>query len=358
MFPRNIFIKIICNIFIVYLMKAAANPFSFTVAGEDPLQVLTSTAPVAAGAAAVSIDPDAVRRLAPTLAGAGVPSHREDELHCTFLPSRRFLNYLLALEALNFSFWDEEPRWRVVYQGVSHDGYWALAAAFRRAIEEEGLPLWDARFLAGLEEDALRGILRGEGRPPPLLESRTAHLREAGRVLLERWGGEFAELAASCGGDAVELVRRIVVEFPSFRDEASWRGRSVRFYKRAQICVADLARLLPDNPPARLTGLEKLTAFADYKVPQVLRKEGILVFAPELARRVDRLELLPEGGEEEVEIRAATVWACEWIARALLLEGVAPESAPRAAEVDYLLWSAGQEKAGLPPYHRTRTIYY
>ena len=132
----------------------------------------------------------------------------------------------------------------------------------------------------------------------------------------------------------------------------------MRFYKRAQICVADLARLLPDHRLGRVAGLENLTAFADYKVPQVLRAEGILRLAPELAARVDRGELLPAGEEEEVEIRAATIWACEWIVRALRRLAPKGSPAPTAAEVDYLLWSAGQGKPGLPTYHRTRTIFY
>ena len=46
------------------------------------------------------------------------------------------------------------------------------------------------------------------------------------------------------------------------------------------------------------------------------------------------------------------------IVRALRILGPKGSPAPTAAEVDYLLWSAGQGKPGLPPYHRTRTIYY
>jgi Queuosine salvage protein len=338
------------------------DPFRFDPPADDPLGVLTSTAPVAAGATHVRIDAEAALRFALARGGRGggrtETAPPEDALHCRFLPPRRRLNYLLVLEALNFSFWDDEPRWRVRWAGGLHDGYWALAAALQRAVVEDAAPVWDAHWLAHLQAPALAHLLRGEGRPPPLLEARLAHLREAGTVLLERWGGSFAALVASAGGDAPALVRAIVAELPSFRDEASWQGRPVRFYKRAQICAADLARLLPDDPLGRLAGLERLTAFADYKVPQVLRKEGVLVPAPALAERLERGEELPAGCAEEVELRAATVWAVEWIARALnrqLAAGLPPAT---AAEVDYLLWTAGQDKTGLLPYHRTRTVYY
>ncbi len=367
-----------------------SDPFTFDPPPDDPLGVLTSTAPVAAQARHVRIVPEAVERFAraytqkqaPAQAGGGAaraaqggdsPSPGpEQDLHCTFLPPRQFCNYLLVLEALNFCFWDSEPRWRVTYRGHTYDGYWALAAALRRAIREDGAPVCDPYWLGRIELFQLRQLLRGEGRcrPPPLLEARQIHLREVGRVLAARWEGEFANLVASCGGDAATLAAKIVREFSSFDDVARWRGRPVLLHKRAQICAADLARLMPEGGPQKPAGLERLTAFADYKVPQVLRKEGVLLPAPALAQKIDRGEPLAAGSEEEVEIRAATVWACEWIARALRRaappqeaaaagrQGVAAGGPRTAVEVDQLLWNAGQHKAGLPPYHRTRTVYY
>ncbi|HKI99266.1 MAG TPA: queuosine salvage family protein [bacterium] len=338
------------------------DPYRFDPPAHDPLGVLTSTASVARDAAHVRLDAAAAERFAVARGGRGggraETSPPEDALHCRFLPVRRRLNYLLVLEALNFSFWEDEPRWRVPYRGQRLDGYWALAAALHRAIVEDATPLWDAHWLANLRPDALAHLLRGEGRAPPLMEARLAHLREAGRVLLERWGGQFANLVAAAGGDAVALVHRIVAELPSFRDEATWQGAPVRFYKRAQICVADLARLVPDDPLGRLQGLEQLTAFADYKVPQVLRAQGVLVPGAALAERMERGELLPPGSAEEVELRAATIWGVEWIARALNRQLAAGQPAVTASEVDYLLWTAGQDKTGLQPYHRTRTVYY
>ncbi len=339
---------------------------SFDLRSPDTLGVLESTRAVAQAAAHVKLHAEAVRRFARAQAHLPPPAPPQEALHCTWLPPRRRLNYLLALDALNFCFWDVEPRWRVPYREGRYDGYWALAAALHRAIREDALPLWDAHFLAELEPATLAHLLRGEGRPVPLLAERLSNLREAGRVLVERWQGQFAALIATAGGDTVALVRLIVAELPSFRDEASWQGRPVRFYKRAQICVADLARWLADEEAdgvgERLLGLEHLTAFADYKLPQVLRHVGVLSYAPALAAAVDARQELPPGSVEEVEIRAATIWACEWIARAMTAErgAAAPGSAVpvAAAEVDYRLWCAGQDAAGMAPYHRTRTIFY
>ena len=332
--------------------------FSFSPPPNDPLGVLTSTVRVMTDTDWVTLSPDAVQTFASAHANDPEPVHEEDRLHCADLPPEQFYNYLLVLEALNFCFWDDEPRWRVVYQGQPHDGYWALVAALHRGIYEEGFPLWDAEFLACISEELVAHILRGEARPVPLLPNRVEHLQEAGRVLLQNWQGQFLNLVASCSGDAAELARKISAEFSSFQDVASWRGEPVHLLKRAQICVADLVRMRGDIPGGPLKNMEQLTAFADYKVPQVMRKIGVLIPNEALAKRIDDGEELLPGCEEEVALRAGTIWGCEWIARAITHIRAGSREPATAAEVDYLLWSAGQDKTGLKPYHRTRTNFY
>jgi hypothetical protein len=125
--------------------------------------------------------------------------------------------------------------------------------------------------------------------------------------------------------------------------------------KRAQICVADLATAFNGQGCGQLVALDELTAFADYKLPQLLRAAGVLVFLPELAAQVDACTLLPAGSAPEVEIRAATIWAVERLRRALAGHGVVR----RASEIDYRLWAESQvATSDLRPYHRTLTIYY
>jgi hypothetical protein len=64
--------------------------------------------------------------------------------------------------------------------------------------------------------------------------------------------------------------------------------------------------------------------------------------------------LIPAGSEEEVEIRAATIWACELLRREMQKHGYHLT----AAEIDLRLWHMSQQTAEMRPYHRTRTIYY
>ena len=157
--------------------------------------------------------------------------------------TERTVNWVLVLDALNFCFWadKDQPRWSIDYKGEVLNGYWAEAAALKRAVEE-GIPLWDAEYLSMIPCETVADIFRATATSPiiPLFEQRVHNLHETGRVLLERFGGQFATAVRQAQGSAVQLALLLAQHFPSFSDVASYRNQEVRFLKRAQICVADL----------------------------------------------------------------------------------------------------------------------
>jgi hypothetical protein len=325
---------------------------------DDRLGVLTGAAHVLREASLVRLDPTAIARLAARWANEAWPANTTFPEAHFFDGSERTLNWLLLLDALNFCFWAPpgEPRWRVEWRGGTVDGYNALAAALSRALDE-GRPLFDAAFLAALDAETLAEILRpARGAAPiPLLAERLANAREVGQVLLDRYDGQFANTLAAAGHDAASLALTLARDFSSFADVAVWNGEPAPFLKRAQICVADVDATFAGAGLGALTGLEALTAFADYKLPQLLRHQGVVVYAPELAAQVDAYREIAAGSAPEIEIRAATVWAVELIRRALATYG----AQRRASEIDYRLWSESQTPVSdMSPYHRTRTIYY
>lgn len=331
----------------------------------DRLGVLSSTREVVLRARSVHIEPEPIRRLAERLAAPqSAETGTEPALswpvrYHFFDGTERTVNWMLLLDALNFCFWGErgQPRWQIDYQGEVLNGYWAEAAALRRAVEE-GRPLWDARYLSNISYQELAAIFRGlspDGPGIPLFEERLRAAREVGQVLLEHFGGQFSHLVEQAGQSAVELALALAEHFTSFRDVATYENQEVRFLKRAQICVADLAGAFNGQSWGAFTDLDRLTIFADYKLPQVLRHYGALVYAPELASAVDRQELLTPGSAEEIEIRAATIWASELLRREMARLIERPLT---AAEVDQLLWHLGQDATEMRPYHRVRTIFY
>lgn len=329
----------------------------------DPLRVLATTLPVVESARFADIDQDAIARIAAEIGQfETAPPGWSDDLHFRD-GAWRTAGWVMALDALNFCFWgtsaDPHERWRVEWDGTPHDGYWALVAALRRGIDE-GVELWNPKTLANLTDAETARLLRpSDPASPsiPLLAARAANLRELGRGLLafSPEPDAAARLIASAGGSAARLVELVARRFSSFNDVAILDGREVRFFKRAQILAADLHGAFSGAGPGRFDDLASLTAFADYKVPQVLRGLGALRYEAGLAAAIARRELIPAGSRAEIEIRAATVWACESIRRALAVQG----RALAAFEIDWALWTAGQRLAGdVPPYHRTETIFY
>ncbi len=325
----------------------------------DRLGALTATARVMRAAQLASLDLAAIAALAQRWAASDWPASMAtlEALHAPGAPEHT-ANWVLLLDALNFCFWGEpgKPRWRVAWRGASHDGYDALAAALSRAVEV-GLPVWDADWLADLEAATLERVLRPEAGCPmiPLFAERLTNAREVGRVLRDRYEGQFANVVEDAGFDAVTLALTLEREFSSFADVALWEGQPVPFLKRAQICVADLRAITGGVGVGDIHGIERLTAFADYKLPQLLRRFGVIHYAPALAAQVDSYTLILAGSAAEVEIRAATLWAVELLRRALSQRGITRN----ASEIDYRLWSESQTKTpDERPYHRTRTIYY
>ena len=279
----------------------------------------------------------------------------DENVHWTSGDPAKLANYILVLDCLNFCFWPDpgQTRWQIEYNGQTMGGYQALAASLKRAAEE-GVPITDAAWLAQADEQALAHIFRGQG-AIPLMDRRVFNVNEVGRVLQDKYHGQFAEAIEACQHSAVVLVELLARDFSSFNDIADWNGHTVRIFKRTQITAVDIFGSFHGQGLGEFSDLDALTAYADYKIPQVLRALGIMEYAPKLASKVDAQELIPAGSREEVEIRAAMIWSIEYICQEL-----AKNKAPRAPyELDWFLWNLGQQPlAHEKPYHRTRTYFY
>lgn len=263
--------------------------------------------------------------------------------------------WVFVLDVLNHCFWPEEgrPAWSVLYEGQYYSGYWALAASLKKAMDES-IPVTDAFFLSRISADQLKYMFEGTGEIP-LFEERLKNLREAGLVLIREWGGDVVNLIRSAGNEVGTLAGLVVSSFPSFRDEALYKGKKIYLWKRAQIFAYDLHLASGGKGLGDFFDIDRLTAFADYKLPQVLRHLGVLSYEPGLALKVDNKEWLQPGGEEEVEIRSMTILAVDEIRKALADRGMRVSS----AKIDAWLWTLGQsDEFRRKPYHRCRTIFY
>lgn len=306
------------------------------------------------------------------------------------------LRYLLVLDALNFCFWpplfftsaraygggknerENDKGWE--YQGRSRwpsfppnvspssqagegegapgkwsvpgpsgerlTGYYALSFRLRQ-LAEDFPEFFSPSFLSRASSEEIREFLG----PIPLPAWRAKALREVG-ALLTRFGSAM-RFFLEAKNSAQKLVELLTSYLPMFRDAAVYRGRWVPFYKRAQILVADLWGTFGGKGFGEFYDLAWLTAFADYKLPQILWERGAIRLASSLAGRILARDLIGRGSPEEVELRAATVAAVEELVELLRREG--REILP--FQVDWLLWNLSQKGLSVP-HHLTLTWAY
>jgi hypothetical protein len=303
----------------------------------------------------VRVDEQALVRFSRNLCEADTEVPPWDHLYHYCDGGEDTVSYLLVLDSLNFCFWPlpGKARWEIEYESRRLSGYYALAASLTRSLKS-GTPIISAEYLAELSKDELKDILTGRG-DLQLLDQRLEILRELGKALLQDYNGEAHRMVEAAGNSAITLARLLAEKLASFRDIASYQERKVFFYKRAQILAADLYGAFDGKKWGSFTDMDKLTSFADYKLPQVLRHLRVLRYTPALAQRVDQMELIDPGSPEEVEIRANTLWAVESIRQELEHKG----KKLNAYEIDWILWNLGQRQDfKIKPYHRTVTIFY
>jgi hypothetical protein len=312
--------------------------------------VLETTRPVVESAEFVHIDPEAVRRWAGTITAdqlrpgghsllANLPGNRE-----------QIANLVLLIDALNFCFWGPQPSYST--GGTTHRGFNAMLAAIIDAARRESR-WFGARFWCDVPSAQFRAASSPAG-DLPMLAEREEIARQTGRTLLERFDGQFAAAVESVNHRAWDLAALLLCSFDSFRDVSEHRSRPVFFAKRAQIAALDLSISWAEHGYEPLSGLEQLTAFADYRLPQALRHLGIVGVSPELAERIEGQSELEAGSPAEVELRAATVVAVEEMRAALAARG----QDTSAWQIDWHLWNRSHDDDVRIAHHRTRTIYY
>ncbi len=317
-------------------------------------RILNSVEQVVGRSRHVSINQRALEAFADTIKPeelADVPPFFEKDDNLSLEQS---IAFGFVYNAVNFSYWGN-PKWTINIDSEDYDGGSAMLRAVQRGIKS-GYDLLSAEYLRTISEEDLQHILQANIEIP-LFSERLARLRALGEHIATHYDGSFTAFVDNAEWDAVKLVEHLADEMPAvYNDEESYKSLLVKFYKRAQLLPSHLHELKQLGISTHdVTSMDKLTALADYKIPQLLRKYDVLQYTPDLASRINNLTEIPAGSEEEVEIRAMTVWAVELLARHLK-DNALPVT---AIQIDHMLWLRGQQK--LPddkPYHRTRTTAY
>jgi hypothetical protein len=317
-------------------------------------QVRSACAWVAGRARSVGIDLGALEPYAAALSTAPPPPPPDPATELVEGDDEARAAFVFCLDAINFgSGW-----WPTIRKRPGRSGYFTIAAGLTERFRESGP--WPAAELSAIGAAEIAAVL-GQHPDHPLMTDFAAALRDVGDHVEGEHGGRFTAVIEAANGSAVALAG-LLAGWEAFADVSTYDGRSVPFFKRAQIAAADVYRIGLASARSGRSGalagsegapdLNRLTAFADNLVPHVLRVDGVLRLDPELERRIEAGELLEHGSPEEVELRACAVHTVE-----LLVAATNDRLSP--AEIDGVLWNQGAaERYKSLPRPRSRNTAY
>ncbi|KAA8522608.1 hypothetical protein F0562_013031 [Nyssa sinensis] len=265
-------------------------------------EVRASSAWVASRSSHVTVDTSGIEKVAETIKDS-IPKIEWDFEGIHYFDNGPLtVQYLFVLDALNFCFWPDKD--------LSYDH---LASGLKVALQNDK-SVFDADRLQKYTGPQLRELLKWP-RPLPLEDERVRLIHEIGLELDRSFEGKASNLVESCGKSAAKLVALVTCHFPGFRDHSLYKGHQVFLYKRAQIFAADL------------WGAFKGKGYGEFN---------------------------DIGSEEEVELRACSVYAVE-----KMRELISKKSGKQvlSVELDLWLWSFGIQCLSLQ-HHRTLSIYY
>jgi hypothetical protein len=126
--------------------------------------------------------------------------------------------------------------------------------------------------------------------------------------MLQKYECDFTKCIEAAGHSAAALVNILADDFPScFNDVVRFENRkSVRMLKRAQICVADLWAAFDGEGYGQFDDIDKITMFADYRVPQILNNLGCLWYSPSLDSTIRQKKIIESGHTWEIQMRGNT----------------------------------------------------
>ncbi|RDL37330.1 Uncharacterized protein BP5553_04763 [Venustampulla echinocandica] len=273
------------------------------------------------------------------------------------------VDFIFTLDLLNFSFWSEreaEERFAIEYKGKTWTGYKSLVAALQRALDED-IPITSSDFWQNeneCTEEVLRHVFRSAtDEEIPLFDERVKCLREAG----QKYQCSFTKCIEAANRSAPALVNLLAADFPCFNDVALYDNRkTVRFLKRAQICVADIWAAFDGEGYGQFDDIDKITIFADYRVPQILNALGCLWYSPRLQSTIVQKRVIESGDSWELQLRGCTIWCAELIRREIMRKH--PSAKINAILIDFFLYDTMKDREASGdeeiPHHRTRSIWY
>lgn len=251
------------------------------------------------------------------------------------------IEFLLYFEAIDFSFWGN-PKWEIQTEKGKQDGSMALLYAMLKYIKEN-------KNFDNITKEKFGEYLKGNIEIP-LFEERYNILKNINYIVKEKMNGSFYKAIYNLKTDE-ELFDFIINNFKDFEDIRTYKGKTIYFYKLAQLLTSDILHMREKKEDIKVD-YSHLVGCSDYKIPQGLRALNLVSYNEELANLVDNKIEIKQNSEYEVEIRATVIYVINKIKNLL-------DKRINAIDLDDYIWLMSKNK-DLPkkPYHLTRNINY
>lgn len=261
--------------------------------------------------------------------------------------TRDIINFLLIYDSIDFSFWGN-PKWTIDANGKDLDGGIALLhCIFNLFNGRDSLDVYQQLENITLEE--FKEVLNGNV-DIPLLKERYSIVTGIAKIVNKKMNGSFYDYIKDMNTDQ-EIFNTILNHFSSFQDIRTYDGKTIYFYKLAQLLTSDILHVI-EIKEQRNVNYSNLLGCADYKIPQVMQGFGILEYDAELSSLLETKTQIEENSEYEVEIRASMIVVINYIYEQIN-KGI------DRIDINDFIWSKGQDKTKkYKPYHLTRTTSY
>lgn len=252
------------------------------------------------------------------------------------------INFMLLFIAIDYSFWGT-PKWTIETELGQKDGSDALLYAMLSYIREKGL---DSLYNINYEE--FKMMLKGNVEIP-FIRERYETIIQISKIVKERMNGNFYKCVHSIHSD-IELFELIINYFPSFNDERNYDGKTIYFYKLAQLLTSDILHLREQIENIKVD-YSHLIGCADYKIPQTMRALEIIEYNEELSNLIDNRLEIEYSSKYEVEIRASMLVVINYIKSKI--------DNTYAIDInDYFFRASKKVKSIAKPYHLCRNQNY
>lgn len=252
------------------------------------------------------------------------------------LDVKTIVNLLLKFEAIDYSFWDD-PKWTIKNGKDGSDALMYLMVSYAK---ENGTDFSDLSF------DEFRKILKGNVEIP-LIRERYETVKEISEIENKKMNGSFYDYIKNIKEDGM-LFDVIIKNFPSFKDERTYMGRKIYFYKLAILLVSDILHVREQKERAKVD-YSHLTGCSDYKIPQAMRAFGLIEYDDYLSEKVDNKKEIKINSEEEIEIRASQIYVIYYIKEKL--------GNVNMIDINDYFFTRSQ-KSKMKPYHLCRNTNY